>query len=247
MKSLFLITIIVASVTCLFSCTKDNFKKPTSIISGRVIYQNNPIGVRTNSVQLELWQSGFQLYSKVAINVNQDGTFSAEIFDGNYKLTRLKGNGPWMDNTDTINVQLKGAATVDVPVMPYYTIQNEVFTFNKVDTTVSTTFNVTQVVAGKLIEKISLSMGLTQFVDLTNQIPIANNDFNPPANTTLPITLTLSVNPDRYPDIPGNSRVELRRQLAIALTQKYGYLRVGVKTVGVTERIYSTIKKTGLQ
>jgi hypothetical protein len=237
--------IAFVSVVFCSSCTKDNFKKPTSTITGRVVYQNNPIGVRTNSVQLELWQSGYQLYSKVAVYVNQDGTFSAEMFDGNYKLTRLKGNGPWMDNTDTINVQLNGSATVDVPVTPYYTIQNEVFTFNKADTTISATFGVTQVVPGKAIEKISLSVGLTQFVDLTNQIPILNNDFNPPANVTQPITLTLSVNPNRYPNTAANA--ELRRQLGIALTQQYGYVRVGVKTVGVTERVYSTVKKTALQ
>lgn len=244
---------ILCIVFIMAGCKKDNYEKPSSYIKGRVIYQGEAIGVRSNGVQLELWQHGYQLFSKVAINVAQDGTFSANVFDGDYLITRLKGNGPWADQTDSVSVHLEGNANIDVPVTPYYLIKNATFSFNKADTSIKATFNVNQVTTGKAIEKISLSIGLTEFVDMTsNQIPFAPasvNDFNPPASIAQPITLTVSLNPDRYPDVasPKMDRAELRRQLGVALSTKYGFLRVGLKTVGVTERIYSQVQKLDLQ
>ena len=246
--------IIILSIIILGGCKKDNQEAPNAIITGKVVYNGQPVGLRSNGVQLELWQNGYDLFTKIPVYINQDGTFSAAVFNGNYKLTRLKGNGPWADITDTIPVQVNGTISVDVPVTPFFTISNETFSFNASDTTIGTTFNVSQVVTGKNIEKISLCIGLTQFVDITsNQIPFAPasvNDFNPPANINQPISYSISLNPNRYPDLPSPqnlNRAELRRQLGIALSTKYGFLRVGLKTVGVSERIYTAVKKIDLK
>src|SRR5688572_7366607 len=104
----------VIGILVVFSaaCKKDNYDAPKSWITGKVVYQNQPVGVRSNGVQLELWQPGFQTFSKIPVYISQDGTFSANVFDGDYKLTRLKGNGPWADNTDTIAVSVRGSAVV---------------------------------------------------------------------------------------------------------------------------------------
>src|SRR6476469_9520926 len=107
------------------ACKKDNKDAPQSTITGRVVYNGQPLQVKSNAVQLELWQNGYQLFTKIPVYVNQDGTFSAKVFDGTYKLTRLKGNGPWQDQTDTILVQVKNSTAVDVPVTPYFTVSNE--------------------------------------------------------------------------------------------------------------------------
>src|SRR5438105_1762586 len=124
MKIKILSSLIIAFVIIFTGCKKDNYSPPGSTITGRVIYQSQPLGVRSNGVQLELWQHGFQLFSKIPVYLAEDGTFSASVFDGNYKLTLLKGNGPWADKTDSIDVTVKGAATVDVPVDPYFIIKN---------------------------------------------------------------------------------------------------------------------------
>ncbi|MCU7548870.1 DUF3823 domain-containing protein [Chitinophagaceae bacterium LB-8] len=239
---------LLSAAILLFSagCKKDNYEAPKSVLSGRVVFQKQAVNVRSNAVQLELWQYGYKLLGKIPVYIAQDGTFSAELFDGNYKLVRLAG-GPWSNGTDSIDVKVDGATTLDVPVDPYYMVGNESFTFNKADTTIRAIFKVSQLSSAKAIEKISLNMGLTQIVDLTNRIPITGDDFNPPSDISQPITLTLSVNPDRYPDQQGLNRAELRRQLSMALTKKYGYLRVGVKAAGVAERTYTPVKMITLQ
>jgi Protein of unknown function (DUF3823) N-terminal domain/Domain of unknown function (DUF3823_C) len=229
------------------SCKKDNKEAPQSTITGRIVYNSQPIQVKTNAVQLELWQNGYQLFTKIPVYISQDGTFSAKVFDGTYKLTRLKGNGPWQDQTDTIIVNVKGSAAVDVPVTPYFTVSNESFTFNASDTTLRATVKINQVVTSKAVEKIALYIGQTQFVDNTNQLPYPTsaNEINPPANyLTQPVSFTVSMNPARY---PATAQAELRRLLGLVFNNKYAFARIGVKTVGVTERVYTTATKVNLQ
>lgn len=228
-------------------CKKDNKDAPNATITGRIVYNGQPIQLKTNAVQLELWQSGYQLYTKIPVYIDQDGTFSAKVFDGTYKLTRLKGNGPWQDQTDTIVVNVKGATSVDVPVTPYFTLSNEAFTYSASDTTIRGTVKINQVVTTKAVEKIALYIGQTQFVDNTNQLPYPTsaNEINPPANyLTQPVTISVSLNPARY---PASAQAELRRLLGLVVFNKYVYARIGVKTVGVTERVYTTTAKVNLQ
>jgi hypothetical protein len=224
-------------------CKKDNLDPPESTLSGTVVIAGgkSPVGVRSNGVQLELWQRGYQLFEKIPVYINQDGTFSAKLFDGNYKLVRL-GGAPWSSNTDSIDIQLKGSTTIEVPVVPYFTIGTESFTFNKSDTSVTAVFGVSQVVTGRTVAKLSLNLGLTNFVDMNNQIPLTGNDINPPANhLTSPTTIKMFLNPDRY------SNADLKRQLGVALQKGYLYARAGVQTTGVTERLYTQVKQVSLK
>jgi hypothetical protein len=233
----------IAALIFFAACKKDNKDAPQSTITGRIVYNSQAIQVKTNAVQLELWQNGYQLFTKIPVYVNQDGTFIAKVFDGNYKLTRLKGNGPWQDQTDTIAISVKGSAAVDVPVTPYFTLSAGTFTFNASDTTLRGTVQLSQVVTTKAAEKIALYIGQTQFVDNTNQLPYATsvNEINPPANyLTQPVTITVSMNPNKYTG-------ELKRLLGLVFNNKYAFARIGVKSVGVTERVYTAPTKVALQ
>ena len=120
------ILFIVACVCFLLaSCEYDNYDAPSAKLSGRVLYNDAPVGVRTNGTQLELWQDGYELYTKIPVYIAQDGTFSASLFNGQYKLVRLSG-APWEDQPmDTIRIEVKGNTVVDVPVKPYFIIKNE--------------------------------------------------------------------------------------------------------------------------
>ena len=133
----------------LAACEKDNLKEPGSTLTGRIVYQGQPVGVRSAGVQFELWQRGFQLFTRIPLNIKQDGTFSATLFDGDYKLVRARGAGPWVDNADTIPVKVQGTASVDVPVEPYFIIKNEAFTRN--GTTVTGTFQLQAVNTGRML------------------------------------------------------------------------------------------------
>lgn len=246
MKNKFLIASIGLMCMCTFwGCTKDNFARPESTITGRVVYKGQPIGVRSGGVTLELWQPGYDLFTKVVVNVAQDGSFAAKMFDGKYLLTRLRGNGPWIDQTDSIQIDLRGNVTVDVPVTPYFTVSDDVFTFNKADSTISGTFNIAQVTAGKAIENVTFHVSTTDIVDATNQIAFASISVAPPANAlTAPVTLKLDIRPRMY-----NLSTQATAKLLLndIMEKKYAFVRFGVKPVGVAERVYTMVKEIKLQ
>jgi hypothetical protein len=251
MKSKLILLAALLTLLVSVGCKKDNREPPESTLNGTVVITGGkvPVGVRSNGTQLELWQYGYALRQKIPVYINQDGTFSAKLFDGNYKLVRLSG-APWANNTDTINIDLKGSANVEVPVTPYFTIGGETITYNAADTSLVSVFSLSQMVAGKTVTRLSLNIGITNFVDATNQIPFdpASGDIAPPANhLTAPTTIKVLLNPARYPDIPGKSKAELRRQLTQALQKGYAYARVGVQTTGVSERLYSQVKQISLK
>ena len=127
-------------IVLLSACEKDNLEEPASILSGNVTFQGQPIGVRSDRVQFEIWQRGYAFFTKIPLNIAQDGSFKATLHDGDYKLVRLPNSGPWANNTDTINVSLNGSASVDIPVEPYFVIKNASFT--KSGTNVTATFTI---------------------------------------------------------------------------------------------------------
>jgi hypothetical protein len=207
------------------SCEKDNFKEPAAILKGRVIYQGQPIGVRSMGVQFELWQSGYQLFTKIPLNIAQDGSFSAELFDGDYKLVRAKGAGPWADNSDTISVSLKGTASVDVPVEPFFIIKNA--SFEKTGTTVKATFTIEKNTTTKTLELVRLYIGPNLIVDQNN------NSANVQAAAS---AITLGQ--------PVTLNVTIPASLA---NEAYIFARVGVKTSGVAELLYTQSQKLQLK
>lgn len=209
----------------LVSCEEDNYDPPKSMLTGQVVYQGDPVGVRSNGVQLELWQPGFELYQKIPVYVAYDGSFSAALFDGDYKLVRLRGNGPWVDNTDSINVQVRGNTVVDVPVEPYYIINNETFQAN--GNAVAASFTIGQVNTSQELDRVTLYIGTTTIVDVNNS------------------SLNVSLNKDALTDLsaPINLTLELPPNLS---GKDYVFARIGVKTAGVEEMLYSPVKKVEL-
>ncbi|MBD0287478.1 MAG: DUF3823 domain-containing protein [Flavisolibacter sp.] len=230
MRNIFLATVSLALFVLVAGCKKDNYEPPKSQLSGRVVFQGQPVGVRSGGVQLELWQPGpeYELWksTKIPVNVAWDGTFSAMLFDGDYKLTRLKGNGPWADNTDTINVQVRGATTVDVPVDPFFIIKGE--TFQKSGNSINATFNLQQVNKSKNLELVRIYLGQTLITDQNNNAVNASKEASAITDLSQPVTLSATI-PASLAD------------------KDYLFARVGVKTVGVAELAYSQPQKIPLK
>ena len=247
MKRNFLPLILLIAV--LGGCKKDNREPPTSTLTGAVLVEGTktPVGVASNGTQLELWQYGYALLNKIVVHIDQDGTFSAKLFNGNYKLVRL-GGAPWSANTDSIDVTINGAALIEVPVKPFFTVGGETYTYAAADTSLTASFAVGRLDATKTADRVSFSIGLTNFVDAqTNQIPIpaATNDKAPASNyLTVPTTIKIPLNPNRY---TGTANAELRRQLTLALQKGYLFGRAGVRTSGVTQRFYTQVKEIPLK
>lgn len=206
-------------------CQKDNVAPPESQLTGRVTFQNEAVGVRGQGVvQLELWQRGEVFRNKIPVLIAQDGTYSATLFDGEYKLTRLRDNGPWQNNTDSITVQVRGNTVVDVPVQPYYVVRNA--TFAKSGTAITATCQISQAATGRAIESVTLFLNSTQFVDTSNSL-LGQDVKSGTALSNLAQPLTFSRT------LPATARGVV-------------YARIGVRTQGVGELFYSPVQKITL-
>ena len=218
------IPLLVTAAVLLGGCKKDNLVQPESRLTGNVVVGKDAIGVRSGGVSFEIWQKGFQLYSKIPLNIAQDGSFTATLFNGDYKLVRAKGAGPWADNTDSIDVRVNGATTIDIPVDPYFIIKN--VSFQKSGTTITASFSVQQINTSKPIELVRLYVGPNYILDQNNNTASAQKAA--PLDIGQPVTVTVT--------IP-----------AALAAEAYIYARVGVKTAGVNELMYSSAGKVALK
>ncbi len=234
------IVTLLALLAILAGCKKDNYDPPSSILKGRVVYNKEALGLRSNGVQMELWQHGYQLFNKIPVYIDQDGRFQAVLFNGQYKLTLLRGNGPWQDNTDSIDVNVNGSTEIDLAVTPFFTVGGTTFSYQPADSSVTATFTISQVVSGKTLESATLYVGATQFVDAINQIELT--DVSPLATGTQ-LTAKVSLKASKYSS--SADRVKQLNLLSL-YNKKYCYARIGVKTSGVAERIYSTVQQLKL-
>lgn len=218
--------LFAASVTMLASCKFDNYIAPSSVLSGTIGYQGQVIGVRSNAVELELWQRGYQLYTKIPVYIKQDGTFKAILFDGEYKLTYLKGVGPWVTKTDSVAVSVRGNTIVDFPVEPFFIIKSS--TFVKNGTNITGTLTLQRVNTTNTLEAVRIYLNKGSIVD--GNINLANASIAASAITDITAPITISVT------IP-----------TTLSANDYLYARVGVKTTGVTELAYGVPQQVVLK
>jgi len=217
MKKLIITIQILSLLLALVSCGKDNYDAPASQLSGRVIYNGQSVGVRgsNQSVYLQLWQDGYALKTPINVYVTQDGSFSAQLFNGTYKLVSTNGNGPWVSKQDTVVIHVNGNTNVDYAVTPYYFLENIQYELD--NQVLRASFDITGVDESRGVEYVSLMVNDTKFVDFGQQMArIEKRDVN-----ETHVVLELNI---------GN---ELQ-------TAKALFARVGLKVNGVTEGIYDS-------
>ena len=230
----------------LTACQKDNFAPPKSTFAGRVVYKGDPILVQTANITdvrnvtdfpvfLELWQAAYGNRSSIRIPVKQDGSFSSLLFDGSYKLIVPNGRGPFLwkrtaDNTpDSLAINIQGSQMMDIEVIPYYMLRTPQISAagRKITGTVKLEKVITDAINGKTVERVSLYVNTTQFVDAGNSINNATvagadiKDLNSVSVTTAEIP----------PLVP---------------SQSYVYARIGLKIMGVSDMIYTPVQKLNL-
>jgi hypothetical protein len=217
-----LIIIIIISGLLLSSCKIDNFDPPKSVITGSVIYQGTTLGFRSNALNLQLWQPGFGTNSSVSVAINQNGTFTALMFDGSYKLINASGTTqPWVIRTDTVFFDLKGTANVDYEVVPYYVITNDTYAKSG-----------TNMTANCKIAKVATTATLTNATLYISRTAICNENYKEASQQ-----LALAAMPDLN---NVNFTVAIPQRL---LTQGYCFVRIGVKPSQSSERLYTQIQK----
>lgn len=202
-------------VILLLSCGKDNYEAPNATLTGKVTFNGSPVGVRgsNNSVRLQLWQDGFELKNPIDVYVTQDGSFSAALFNGKYKLITVPGNGPWKMVTDTLDINVNGNTNIEFPVELYYSLKDVKYQLN--GNNLIATLNIQKLDPTKSLDDISLLIGKTKFVDLGHFLKreIKSGDSEGNITLTLDIGSELQSNPTLF-------------------------ARVAVKINGITEALY---------
>jgi len=226
---------LLASIAFLFaSCEKDNYDAPNALLTGKIVYNGETMQLKHNEVTMQLYEPGWELSNQTYMNVHvaQDGTFSSSVFSGKtYKLIRVANLGPWKNPTtaDTITITVKGNTEIEVPVEPFFTISSATATYDMSSRIMSARFSAEQEDVTKSVEHVGLFVSSTRFVD---------------ANT------------NKYSKtIPGTSLANLQ-DIDIALDdalpsnisyEEYMFVRVGVKTVGCAQWIYSEPMKVDVK
>lgn len=217
----------------LASCSKDNYDEPGSKLEGKLVYNGEAINVSYNDVTFQLWEPGWQKKGEINVAVDQDGSYSAMLFNANYKLVIPSNQGPFKSKlntetgSDTILVKLDGSKVMDIEVVPYYMIRTPQFTVSGRD--VTGTFKAEQIITGtsaKNIERVNLYVNKTQFVDFRSNVASAQLAG---ASVTVGNTITLKAT------VP-----------AITPTQNYVFARIGLKIQGVEDMIFSPVVKVNL-
>jgi hypothetical protein len=223
--------LLVAGLGALvFACKKDNYAEPQSLLTGSLLYQGDTIYVERNSVHFQIYQFGFGKVAPISNDETfaQNGSYSAALFNGDYKLIIPNGDGPFMwkqtagGAPDSVAITMSGNQTVDLDVTPYYMIRNAQITAS--GNSVNATFKAEKIITdanAKDIESVSLYINKTQFVSGGNNI--AHADISG-ADIADPNNISMSV------DIP-----------SISPTQSYVFARVGLKIAGVEDMIFSPL------
>lgn len=227
--------LLVALASGLASCGYDNYEGPESMLQGRIVYNGEPINVATNEVTMELWEPGWQLNNRINVAIDQDGSYSAALFNATYKLVFRDNQGPFQmltnaeTNSDTIVVNLNNNLVMDIEVRPYYMIRTPNVTAS--GKTLTGTANVEKIItdeSARDIERVSIYVNKTQFVDGRGNYNIAKTDV--PAGSIADLSdVSVSV------DLSG-----------VNLSQDYVYARLGVKIQGVEHMIFSPVQKIQL-
>ena len=233
MKIKFHYTLLIAVCSvAILSCKKDNYKAPSVILSGAVTYKGEPLQLQNSQVGFQLYQYGFGLVGAIGETFNQDGTYSARLFSGNYKLTIPSGQVPFKWNQtvmgvpDSLNIALTTSQSLNIEVVPYWMIRNPVISASGGN--VTATFAAVQIVTdatATAIDQVSLFLNKTQFVSsngnehMQEGMLLGSAIVNPAA---ISITTTIP---------------------AIVPKQNYIYARIGLKLAGLETWIFSPVQK----
>ncbi len=208
------------------SCGYDNYDEPESILSGTIQYDGAAVGVCTDGTGITLWQDGYDDYEAIDVNIAQDGTYSARLFDGTYKLV-LENGTPWQDlSGDTLEITVKGNTVQDLDVTPYFTFSNVNIT-KASGTAVTFTFTVNQVDESADLSKVRVFLNSSKLVDTNYRDSYESIYTTDGLEIGVSYTYTL--------DIPEDLQSE-----------DYIFARIGVLTDGQSEYYYSEVEQIDL-
>lgn len=234
MKSKFHYIISIILGVALMSCELDNYEAPSSLLSGRLVYQGTPLHFEYNRVSYDLYQDGFGKTGPLGSTFTSEGAFSHLLFDGTYKMVVPDGQGPFLwenlgdTGQDTLVIVLNGNTNMDIEVTPYWMVRNAQFSAS----------------GGNVIGTI----GLEQIVTDANAKDIEG--------VTLYISKTLFANSQTnvaFSSIAGSAITDVNNvSLSVAVptlvpAQNYVFASIGVKFAGVDDLLFSPTQKITIE
>lgn len=220
MKNSLIITVLLACTWLMQGCGLDNYDEPGASLTGRVAYRGEALQLRHGSVKFDLEQDDYELGDKIEVAIGQDGTFSARLFPGRYRLVPRPGNGPWTDDYEAVEFTIKGSKQLDFEVTPYYLLRDVAIILS--GNTLRGACSVEDIARSNAIEAMTLFVGKTRFVDDRGGRSVATAAFEQPAAGANSVILHIGELLGKYPGL---------------------YARIGLKIQGVDERIYTEVVK----
>jgi hypothetical protein len=224
------IACFLAGMLSLASCEYDNYSPPSSKFSGAIMYKDDSINVSYNNVNFQLWQSGFGKLTPINVSVDQNGSFSALLFNGDYKLVFPAGQGPFESlinsktNSDTIPVHIQGNTNLNIQVLPYYIILNPQFSVS--DSTVTATCKVEKIINDSTAQ------------DIQSMVLYLSKTFFDDGRTSIS---TAAVNGGSIADM---NNISLSARIPVMIpTQHYIFARIGLQINHVEDMIFSPVVK----
>lgn len=220
-KKIAFIAIICTLV--LAGCGYDNYDEPEAILSGNIMYNGENVGLRTNGARIDLYQDGYDFSTNISVYPAHDGTYSASLFEGEYKLV-FRGDAPWDTSVDTLYVMVKGHTKLDLEVKPYYIVRNE--SFQKASGTVTAKFTVNKISDERELEAVNIYFGKSILTDQNQNEGVTGIEMSQ-VNIGSETTITASI-----PEELAN--------------RDYFFIRVALKISGIGDMYYTQIQKIEL-
>ncbi|MBQ8839202.1 MAG: DUF3823 domain-containing protein [Bacteroidales bacterium] len=209
---------ISTALLAITGCGLDNYEEPQSHLTGNIIYNGQNIGLSHGKVTFNLYQDGYEKNGPITIYADQEGTYSALLFDGSYHLECIENNGPWLNEDKTIDIIVKGNTVADIEVTPYFIISDTAIALNGNE--VKALCNVTRTAEGKNTRAMFLIIGPTPFLSDYSYSHISRKNQMPVSIGGNSISADISDIIDRYPTL---------------------YARLGLQINGIQECIYSEV------
>lgn len=218
------ITLAVATLFGMASCGIDNYDEPESTIEGNITYNGQALQLPGTGgvIRLNAYQDGYALHSPFYIYVDQNGHFSAKVFNGTYKIIPADNVGPWTNTTDTLTVTVKGSTTADIKVTPYFLVSDFNCTLNGKQVAIS--FKVEKIINSATIDHATVCVGNTAIID----------DHNNAASFDIPGAY-IKVGANSFSQTLSDEQVK-----AISAMKKVN-ARLGLRASGASQSIFSQI------
>ncbi|MDN5202182.1 DUF3823 domain-containing protein [Fulvivirgaceae bacterium BMA10] len=157
------------ALTCFLgmSCSEiDNADPPSSLVEGTIRYNNEPVAVEQSQIWFNLIQAGFDFESDLPMAVDQDGNFSALLFNGDYRV-EISGSAPYtfQGGAESVDLKVAGSQTFDIAVVPFFFIPENSVQYSISGNNLTATFTVEQPDATKTLDQVAVFVGDTRIVD----------------------------------------------------------------------------------